>query len=144
MSKKKRHWFWNLLIFLTLAFCLSAFTLHYKNWYEVENGELKILSGAYYQRLPLEEIDSVMMVERIPEMERAHGFSWLAKEKGVFKDSLTESKVYVFVDDLRQQKIRLVHKDTLKIFINFTDSLTTQRLFENLNDVVLAKNEKLN
>lgn len=144
MSNKKRHWIWNLLIFLTLAFCLSAFTLHYKNWYEVEDGELKILSGAYYQRLPLEDVDSVMMVERIPEMERAHGFSWLVKEKGVFKDSLTESKVYVFVDDLRQQKIRLVHADSLKVFINFSDSLATEELFKTLNNVVLSKNEKLN
>ena len=143
MSRKKRHWLWNILIFLTVSFCISAFALHYKNWDEIENGEFKILSGAYYQRLSLDHIDSVMMVEKIPEMERAHGFSWLAREKGVFKDSLTDTKVYVFVDDLRQHKIRLVHQDSLKLFINFTDSLKTQRLFNELSEAVLAKQEKL-
>lgn len=74
-------------------------------------------------------------------MERSHGFSWLAKEKGVFQDSLTQSKVYVFVDDLRQQKIRLVHNDSLKIFLNFSDSLLTQKVYEELNEKLVLNFE---
>ena len=64
-------------------------------------------------------------MDKLPEMDRKNGFSWMAKEKGVFKDSLTAAKVYVFVDDLRQQKLRIVHHDSLKLFVNFKDSLET-------------------
>ncbi|MEX0316026.1 MAG: hypothetical protein AB3N18_17740 [Allomuricauda sp.] len=139
MNKKKRHWFWNVLIVLTLIICVFAFVIHYKNWHKIEEGELKILSGIYYQKIPLAEIDSVMFVDKLPEMERSNGFSWDAKEKGVFKDSLTQTKVYVFVDDLRQQKIRLVHGDSLKVFLNFKDSLETQRVYGTLKEELLAK-----
>ncbi|MGW9684832.1 hypothetical protein [Flagellimonas sp. 2504JD1-5] len=139
MNKKKRHGFWNVLIVLTLIVCVLAFILHYKNWHKIEEGELRLLSGIYYQKIPISEIDSIMFVDRIPEMERSNGFSWAATEKGVFKDSLTETKVYVFVDDLRQQKIRLVHDDSLKLFLNFKDSLETQKVFHLLNEELLAK-----
>ncbi len=134
MNKKKRHWLWNLLIVLTLAFCVFTFVLHYKNWYSIEEGRFKIVSGIYYQDIPLAEIDSISFVERIPEMERTNGFSWLMKEKGVFQDSLTDSKVYVFVDDLRQHKIRMVHTDSLKVFLNLKDSVSTKALYDNLNE----------
>nr|WP_298793290.1 hypothetical protein [uncultured Allomuricauda sp.] len=144
MNKKKRHGFWNVLIVLTLIICVFAFIIHYKNWHKIEEGELRILSGIYYQKIPISEIDSVMLVDRIPELERSNGFSWAATEKGVFKDSLTDTKVYVFVDDLRQQKIRLVHDDSLKLFLNFKDSLETQKVYHLLNEELLAKLEDPN
>ncbi|UJH68826.1 hypothetical protein [Allomuricauda sp. SCSIO 65647] len=131
-KSRKKHWFWNLLIVLTIIFCMAAFVIHYKNYSSIEEGKFKIYSGIYRQQLPLSEMDSISFVKRIPEMERHNGFSWLAREKGVFKDSLTESRVYVFVDDLRQQKIRIVHHDSLKLFLNFTDSLETAELYETL------------
>ncbi len=143
MSRKKRHWLWNILIVLTLIACVFAFILHYKNWHKVEEGRLKILSGIYYQNIPLAEIDSIQWVDKIPELERSNGFSWMEKEKGVFKDSLTQTKVYVFVDDLRQQKIRLVHNDSLKMFINFKDSLQTQNLFNFIDVELQEKLEKI-
>lgn len=144
MNKKKRHGFWNVLIVLTLIICVLAFIIHYKNWHKIEEGELRILSGIYYQKIPISEIDSVMLVDRIPELERSNGFSWAATEKGVFKDSLTDTKVYIFVDDLRQQKIRLVHDDSLKLFLNFKDSLETQKVYHLLNEELLAKLEDPN
>ncbi|WP_036381498.1 hypothetical protein [Muricauda sp. MAR_2010_75] len=129
MNKKKRHWLWNVLIVLTLIVCLLAFVAHYKNWYKVEEGEFKIFSGIYRQSIPIKDMDSILFVEKLPEMERSSGFSWLAKEKGVFKDSIHHTKIYVFVDDLRQQKIKLVHHDTLKIYFNMQDSLETQKIY---------------
>ncbi len=103
----------------------------------MEDGKLKMLSGIYYQQIPITEIDSIALVAKLPEMERSSGFSWMAKEKGVFKDSLTQSKVYVFVDDLRQQKIKLIHHDSLKMFINFQDSIQTQKIYAILQTEVL-------
>lgn len=129
---KKRNWFWNIIIVLTLIVCVLAFVLHYKNWSKFEEGHFQVVSGIYKQRILISDIDSIGFVKRLPEMERKNGFSWLAKEKGIFKDSLTDSKAYVFVDDLRQQKIRLVHHDTLKLFLNFSDSLETNSVYENL------------
>ncbi|WP_222982956.1 hypothetical protein [Flagellimonas meishanensis] len=126
---KKRHWFWNLLIVLTLIVCLMAFVIHYKNWHKIKEGELRILSGIYYQKVPLSEMDSITMVNRLPEMERSSGFSWMMKEKGIFLDSLNQTKTYVFVDDLTQQKIRLVHHDSIKTFFNFQDSIQTQKIY---------------
>ncbi len=130
MSRKKRHWFWNLLIALTLIVCFFAFLAHYKNWYKIKEGELKILSGIYYQSVPLTEIDSLKLVDRVPELERSSGFSWMVAEKGVFIDSITMSKVHFFVDDLSQQKIKLVHHDSLQMFINFKDSIQTQEFYQ--------------
>jgi hypothetical protein len=129
MGGKKRHWLWNVLIVLTVVFCILAFVEHYKNWHKIEDGNFKIFSGIYYKNIPVAEIDSVLFVDKLPEMERSSGFSWNAKEKGVFKDSVTQSKVYVFVDDLRQQKIKVVHHDSLKMYVNLQDSLQTQELF---------------
>ncbi|WP_339339884.1 hypothetical protein [Croceitalea sp. MTPC6] len=128
----KKSWFWNIVIIVTVIACVLAFVLHYKNWSKIEDGQFKITSGIYRQTIPLSELDSISLVSKLPEMERKNGFSWLAKEKGVFKDSLTDSKVYVFVDDLRQQKIRLVHHDSLKLYINFTDSLKTQEFYQKI------------
>lgn len=129
MGTKKRHWLWNVLIVLTVIVCILAFVEHYKNWYKIEEGNLKVLSGLYYQKIPLEEIDSILFVEKLPEMERSSGFSWKAREKGVFLDSITQTKVHVFVDDLRQQKIKMVHHDSLTLYMNLQDSTETQELF---------------
>lgn len=129
MNKKKRHWLWNVLIVLTLIVCLLAFVAHYKNWDKIEDGQFKIFSGIYHQRISIADMDSILFVEKLPEMERSSGFSWMAKEKGVFKDSIRNTKVYVFVDDLRQQKIKLVHHDTLQLYFNMQDSLETQKIY---------------
>lgn len=129
MGSKKRHWLWNVLIVLTVIVCILAFVEHYKNWYKVEEGNLKVLSGLYYQKIPLAELDSVLFVEKLPEMERSSGFSWKAREKGIFLDSVTQTKVHVFVDDLRQHKIKLVHHDSLTLYMNLQDSTETQELF---------------
>ena len=107
---------------LTICQTQSNFRHHDIIW------NFKIFSGIYYQKIPLAQIDSVLFVDKLPEMERSSGFSWNAKEKGVFKDSITQSKVYVFVDDLRQQKIKVVHHDSLKMYVNLQDSLQTQEL----------------
>lgn len=138
MTKKKRHRLWNVLIVFTLITCAFAFVLHYKNWHKIEEGKLRVLSGVYYQKITISDIDSIELVKKLPEMERFNGFSWMAKEKGVFKDSLTQSKVYVFVDDLRQEKIRLVHHDSLKVFLNFNDSIQTQEIYNLLNNKLMA------
>ncbi len=130
--KKKNKWFWNVLIVLAVAASIAAFVVHYKNWCNIKDGQFKITSGIYRQRIPLSELDSISFVERIPQMERKNGFSWMAREKGVFKDSLTDSETYVFVDDLHQQKIRLVHHDSLKLYVNFVDSLETQKLYQKI------------
>ncbi|MBR9853633.1 MAG: hypothetical protein GYB37_03505 [Algicola sp.] len=141
MGIKKRHWLWNILIILTLIVCSIAFVAHYKNWHKIEDGNLKVLTGIYYQKIALSEMDSVLLVDKLPEMERSSGFSWKEKEKGVFNDSLTNSKVYVFVDDLYQQKIKVVHHDTLKLYMNLKDSLKTQELFALLRTELMNQQE---
>ncbi|MBO0331111.1 hypothetical protein [[Muricauda] lutisoli] len=141
MTSKKRHWLWNVLIVLTVILCVLAFVEHYKNWHKIEEGNLKILSGIYYQKIPLAELDSVLLVEKLPEMERSSGFSWMEKEKGVFNDSITNTKVYVFVDDLYQQKIKVVHHDSLKMYVNLKDSIKTEELFAFLQTELLNNKE---
>ena len=131
MAKKKRHWLWNILIVLTVIVCVLAFIAHYKNWTKVEGDHLRILSGVYYKELKFEEIDSVLMVEKLPQMERINGFSAWAMEKGIFKDSINpDINVRVYVDNLRQSKIKVVHNDSIKLFLNFSDSTETQQLYE--------------
>lgn len=116
----------------TVLICIFAFVGHYKNWHSLEDGRLRILSGFYYQNIPFAEVDSLGLVDKIPRMERSNGFSWKAREKGVFRDSLSQKKVYVFVDDLHHRKIRLVHGDSLVLYLNLRDSLETQKLYNTL------------
>lgn len=129
---KKNNWFWNTIIILTLVICVLAFVLHYKNWTTFEEGDFQVVSGIYKQRIPITEIDGINFVPRIPELERKNGFSWLAKEKGVFIDSISGAKVYVFVDDLAQQKLEIVHHDSLLLYLNMTDSLETVEIFDRI------------
>ncbi|CAM4168913.1 hypothetical protein ZORO111903_04895 [Zobellia roscoffensis] len=134
--KKKGHVLWNVLIVVTVIICLFAFVLHYKNWTKTDASGLKVLSGFYLQEVPFSALDSVVFVEKIPPMVRLNGFSAFDKEKGVFqdfKDSLTDKKVYVYVDNFENQKIKIIHHDSLKLFINLKDSTDTQQLFDLLS-----------
>lgn len=133
MVTKKRNWFWNVIIVLTIIVCLAAFAAHYKNWTRIEPDQMTILSGIYYHDVPFSELNKVEWVERLPPMNRLNGFSAFEKGKGVyqeFKDTLTDKKVYVFVDNFEQQKIRLVNKDDSQLFINLKDSVETVELFD--------------
>lgn len=131
MGVKKRHWIWNMLIGVTLVVCAIAFVAHYKNWIRTGEGRIEILSGIYYQEVPFLSLNSVQMVDKIPRMERISGFSAWMKEKGIFRDSLyPDSKVYVYVDELSHPKIKVVHHDSLVLFLNLSDSLQTLEMFE--------------
>ena len=133
MAAKKRHWFWNILIVLTLGVCLCAFAAHYKNWTRIEPDKMTILSGIYYHDLKFADLDQVEWVDRIPPMVRLNGFSAFEKGKGVyqeFKDTLTDRKVYVFVDNFEQQKIRLVNKDASQLYLNLKDSIETVEMYD--------------
>ncbi len=132
MALKNTSWLRNLILGLTVVVCSIAFAVHYKNWTTVKGDSITIVSGIYYKKIKFTEVDSVSFVDRIPPMERLNGFSAFSKGKGVyreFKDSLTDKEVYVFVDNFEQQKIKLVYKDSLKLYINHKDSLETQALW---------------
>ncbi|HCO83597.1 MAG TPA: hypothetical protein DIT95_08705 [Arenibacter sp.] len=134
---EKKHWLLNLLIVVTIIVVALAFTAHYKNWVKTENEELEILSGIYFVKIPYSDMDSVTMVEKIPSMERINGFSVKEREKGVFKeDSLSTNKVYVYVDKLSQQKIRLVYQDSMKLFLNMPDSTETELMYQFLSNKI--------
>ena len=144
MSWKKRHWIWNLLIVATLIICALAFLAHYKNWTRIKEDRLEILSGIYYLELPYSEIDSVRMVAHIPQMQRINGFSAWMMEKGIFRDSIhANNKVHVYVDDLAREKMKVVYRDSLALYLNFTDSLETAKMYQLLTErLEVAKSEK--
>ena len=140
-GRKRRHWFWNLLLIVSLLVCLLAFVAHYRNWTRLQPHRMQLLSGVYYVELPYAEMDSLMWVEKIPHMEREHGFSAGAREKGVFRDSLTPGRpVYVFVDNLRQAKIKIRYRDTLTLYLNFADSTETVSVFRLLEQKLQTEN----
>ena len=130
---KKRNRFWNVIVVLTVIICLIAFAAHYKNWTKIKPDGIQVLSGFYYAQIKFSDLDSVLLVEKIPPMVRLHGFSALEKEKGIFrefKDSLTAKKVHVYVDNLQLRKIKLVFHDSLHLYINLADSTETQQMYQ--------------
>ncbi|CAM4127535.1 hypothetical protein [Zobellia nedashkovskayae] len=140
--QKKGHVLWNVLGVITVIICLFAFVLHFKNWTKTDASGFKVLSGFYLQEVPFSTLDSVELIPKIPGMVRLNGFSAMEKEKGIFrefKDSLTENKVYVYVDNLENQKIKIVHHDSLKLFINLKDSVETQQLFDLLSSKLVVE-----
>jgi len=135
MKVKQRHWFWNVLLVLTVFVCAFALAMHYKNWLSEDSDHIKVRSGFYSVKVNFKELDSIVFVPRIPPMQRLNGFSGLEKEKGIFrefKDSLTDKKVYVFVDNISQQKIKLVSKDSATLYLNLKDSIKTLNLFNSI------------
>ncbi len=135
VAKKQRKGLWNFIIVLTLLVCGTVFAMHYKNWVKQEPDRLTILSGFYLQRIPYGELNEVGLVERIPELERINGFSAWEKEKGIFRDSLKpNNRIYVYVDNLYDEKIRLVYKDSIELYLNLSDSLETRKLLQLLKD----------
>jgi hypothetical protein len=138
----KKHWFWNVLIVLTVIVVLTAFMAHYKNWTRINPDSMEILSGIYHTELWYGEIDSVLMVPKIPSLERINGFSALQREKGVFKDSLTDTRVYIYVDRLSDPKIKVVYRDSLKLFLNFSDSTETVLTYQFLTAKIKSVTEE--
>ncbi len=140
MRLAKNHWVWTVMLIVTVILCAVILILHFKNWISTDNESLKLRSGFYHVEIPYSDLDSVVLVDRIPPMERLNGFSALEKEKGVFrefKDSLTEKKVHVFVDNIGQQKVKLVYEDSVYLYFNFKDSVETINL---LNALTTKKN----
>jgi hypothetical protein len=143
MAIKKRHWLWNLVIVVTIIICLLAFALHAKNWTRVEDGRMELISGFYYTAIPFAEIEKVSMVPKIPELERINGFSAWDVEKGVFRDTLNKiENIRVYIDDLKQEKIRLDRKDSSIVYFNFTDSLRTRDFYELLTSKIVKAENK--
>ncbi len=144
MNISKRLWFWNVVLVLTLIFCLFTLVLHFKNWVSVNDAGITVRSGFYNADLPFTAIDSIILVERIPPMERLNGFSALEKEKGIFrefKDSLTNKKVHVFVDNINNQKLKLVYKDSFYVYLNLKDSVQTMELMETMSKKIGTNQE---
>ena len=136
MHSSKKNWIWTITLIVTIICCAAVLMLHVKNWVTSDNTSLGLRSGFYNVEIPLSELDSVVFVERIPPMQRLHGFSALEKEKGVFrefKDSLTDKKVHVFVDNINQNKVKLVYKDSSYVYFNLKDSVETVQLFQKLS-----------
>lgn len=136
MHSSKKNWVWTIALIITVIVCAFVLTLHIKNWVDDDVNSLSLRSGFYNVEIPLNELDSVVFVERIPPMQRLHGFSAFDKEKGVFrefKDSLTNKKVRVFVDNINQNKVKLVYKDSDYVYFNLKDSVETVQLFQKLS-----------
>mgnify|MGYP001546043177 FL=1 len=119
MPKRKRHWGLNVLIIFVVIACILACVAHSKNWIKTEGDRVQILSGIFYEDIQISKMDSLNWVEKIPQMERTRGFSAWAVEKGIFIDSLNpEKRISVFVDNLRNRKIKLDYGDSLVVFLN--------------------------
>jgi len=135
MPKRRRHWGLNVLIVLVVIACILAFVAHSKNWIKTEGDRVQILSGIFYEDIQISKMDSLNWVDKIPQMERKRGFSAWAVEKGIFIDSLNPDKrISVFVDNLRNRKIKLVYGDSLVVFLNYSDSVKTDVLFGQLTE----------
>lgn len=143
MQFLKNNRFWSVILTLTVILCIAVLTMHFKNWISSDTDSLKLRSGFYTLKVQYSELDSVLLVDRIPPMQRLNGFSAFEKEKGIFrafKDSLTNKKVHVFVDNINQQKLKLVYKDSAYLYLNLKDSVATLNLLNNLTAKMNATN----
>ena len=126
---------WNVIIVVTILLCGLVFAMHYKNWTKQEADTFTVLSGFYFRKVPYADLDEVGLVRRIPELARINGFSAWEKEKGIFRDSLRpERRIYVFVDNLFGEKIRVVYQDSIELYLNLPDSLKTKELYDHLSE----------
>ena len=133
MTRPRRHWLLNLLIVVSLILCLLAFAAHYRTWKRVRADRVQLLTGFYYAEIPYDDIDSLSWKEQLPQLERDHGFSFWANEKGRFQDTLFPGRpVYIFVDDLRHPKLKVDYRDSLILYLNFADSVETHLMYEHL------------
>ncbi len=144
MAKKLwKNRLWNFIIVVTILLSGLVFAMHYKNWIRQEADKLTILSGFYLREIPYADLEEVDLVRRIPELERINGFSAWEKEKGIFRDSLRpDNWVYVYVDNLYGQKIRLVYQDSIALYLNLSDSTKTRDLYDFLSEKLALTKEQ--
>lgn len=92
---------------------------------------MTIVSGFYYTEILFGDIQEVTLVPKIPELDRVSGFSAWEIEKGIFRDTVQNiGNIRMYIDDLRQEKIKLDRKEASSVYLNFTDSLRTKEMYE--------------
>lgn len=139
MKREPKSGFWNGLIILTLVLCALIFAAHMKNWKRVGPDGMRLLSGFYYLEVPFDELREVEWSERVPYLNRRHGFSAGQWEKGSYRDSAQPGlKAWVLVDDWEQPKLRIAWRDSLLLYLNFRDSLETDGLHQILQERLKA------
>lgn len=123
-----------MVIVLTCIICVLAFALHYKNWTQVKEDRLTIVSGFYYTEILFDDLQAVSLVPKIPELDRVNGFSPWAIEKGIFRDTLLNiDNIRLYIDDLKQEKIKLDRTNASSVYLNFSDSLKTKEIYDFLS-----------
>lgn len=143
MNRTRRHWWLNLLIVATVILSILAFAAHSRTWKRSKADSVQFMTGFYYAEIPYREIDSLSWKEQLPQLERDHGFSFWAREKGRFRDSLFPGRpIYIFVDDLRHPKLKISYRDSLTLFLNFTDSVETHGMYELLLEKMNPDSDK--
>ena len=128
-----------MIIVFTIMACIAVFVIHYKNWIAFKEGIFGIASGIYTQEIPVSKINTIVFVQRLPKMKRKNGFSWMAREKGIYFDSISGQETKVFIDDLRQRKLRLTYNDSLVLYFNLSDSLETLKYYEILSFHIMTQ-----
>ena len=92
---------------------------------------MTIVSGFYYTEILFDDIQEVTLVPKIPELDRVSGFSAWEIEKGIFRDTVQNiGNIRMYIDDLRQEKIKLDRKEASSVYLKFPDSLRTKEMFE--------------
>ncbi|WP_141402437.1 hypothetical protein [Sediminicola luteus] len=129
--RKPRKYLW-IMVILAVLLCGAALLSHTKNWIQIERDQFKVTSGFYRNSIAFTELDSVVLVDSLPRKQRKHGFTVRGREKGVYQNLEDSTTVYVFLDRAEGPKVKLVYQDSLRLFVNYRDSLDTQALFETI------------
>ena len=117
---------------IIVGLVVLLFAINDKNFIWQDDERIMIWSGLYFEKIYYQDIDSVIIENRIPNFKRrTNGFSAFGKKKGYFR-RYDAKRVKLFIDKSREKCLHIFEKDGDEVYLNFDKDLKTLDVFNDL------------
>ena len=97
------------------------------------------ISGSYGQSFPLKTIESVELIDSMPEIRmRTNGFSMMKIRKGHFLLG-NDLPAMLYLEEEQGPYVLIMRRSLEPVYINFTDKEKTETLYKTLKQRIIRK-----
>ncbi len=126
-SKKNTY----IVLFLIGALCVFLYYATRESDIEITKERIEV-SGLYHFSIKMKDIDSIKVVDELPKFVlRTNGFDVGVVKKGFFKTE--KGEIYkLSLHTNKKPYIKIYHSTDQILFLNYSDSVRTLQLFDNI------------